>query len=263
MKWFLSWTVPAGLVLAITSAHAQTAAPKQSGHATVTAVSDVDAPYVATPPDRPGYYAPDYDGPRVMPGSEVYAVLRDNGFSPLGIPRQRGFFYTIAAMDRRGNDGRLVIDGRDGRILRFMPAYRSRFDEGYGPRFDDGYGPGPGYGPPPGYGPESVLPPINQSLRGAPRPPSQIPQIASRTPQAPLPKSSPLRAGEAPVAASPKVAMPPAVSQSMAMQAKPAAAPKPAEVAKLPQNTAPAPTDAKAAPSIQPTEAMPKVQGLE
>jgi hypothetical protein len=44
----------------------------------------------------------------------------------------------------------------------------------------------------------------------------------------------------------------------MAMQTKPV------ELSKSPQNTAPAPTDAKpAAAQIQPTQEMPKVQGLE
>ena len=52
-------------------------------------------------------------------------MLRDNGFSPLGIPRLRGFVYTIAVIDRGGEDGRLVIDARNGRIIRFLPAYRT------------------------------------------------------------------------------------------------------------------------------------------
>jgi hypothetical protein len=34
-------------------------------------------------------------------------------------------------------------------------------------------------------------------------------------------------------------------------------------VSKSPQNTAPAPIEAKPAPQIQPTQEMPKVQGLE
>src|SRR5215469_18975814 len=55
----------------------------------------------------PGY------GPPLLPPQEVYAVLRDNGFSPLGVPRQRGLVYFIAAVDRGGNDGRLVIDARN------------------------------------------------------------------------------------------------------------------------------------------------------
>jgi hypothetical protein len=256
MKRFFGWMVPAGVVLAITSAHAQVVAPNESGRSLYTAVSDVGGPYAAMPPEGPGYYAPGYEGPRLMPGTEVYAVVRDNGFSPLGIPRQRGFFYAIAVMDRQGNDGRLVIDGRDGRIVRFVPAYRTgyNYDEGAQP----GFGPRPGYGPAPGYGSVAPLPPMNSALRGAPRPPAPVPQVASRTPQVPLPKSGPPRASEPPVANAPAAAPP---SQSMAMQAKPAAPPKPAEVSKSPQ--APAPTDAKPAPQLQPTEEMPKVQGLE
>ncbi len=52
-------------------------------------------------------------------------MLRDNGFSPLGAPQQRGLFYTIAVLDRGGGEGRLVIDARDGRIVRFVPGYRT------------------------------------------------------------------------------------------------------------------------------------------
>ena len=72
------------------------------------------------PPEAP---APRYGyGPSLLPATEVYTVLRENGFSPLGIPRLRGSVYTIAVIDRRGDDGRLVIDARDGRIVRFLPA---------------------------------------------------------------------------------------------------------------------------------------------
>jgi hypothetical protein len=79
------------------------------------------------PPPRYGYgygYEERSPAPALLPATEVYAVLRDNGFSPLGIPRLRGFVYTISAIDRGGEDGRLVIDARNGRIIRFLPAYR-------------------------------------------------------------------------------------------------------------------------------------------
>ena len=88
-------------------------------------------------------------GRRLLPPPEVYTVVRENGFSPLGIPRQRGYFYTIAVIDRGGDDGRLVIDARDGRIVRFVPAYR------IGNNFDEGM--------PPAYGPSGpVLPPMKR-----------------------------------------------------------------------------------------------------
>ena len=73
------------------------------------------------PPEAP---APRY-GPQLLPPhAKVYTVVRESGFSPLGIPQQRGLVYTIAVIDRGGDDGRLVIDARTGRIVRFMPAYR-------------------------------------------------------------------------------------------------------------------------------------------
>ncbi len=124
----------------------------------------------------------------LLPSTEVYAVLRENGFSPLGIPRLRGSVYTIAVIDRRGEDGRLVIDARDGRILRFMPAR-------------DAYGMAPGYEQPAvaPYRPQSALPPPTMVRSGPPRPPAPIPHVASRT--VPLPKAAPPR--EAPVAAKP------------------------------------------------------------
>lgn len=243
MKLFTGWVMSAGLALAATSANAQMLAPVEVANSLITTVSDVGGAYAEAL--MPG------EGPRLLPGPEVYTVVRENGFSPLGIPQQRGFFYTIAVMDRGGEDGRLVIDARDGRIVRFVPAYRVglNYDEGLQPA----YGPG-------------ALPPVNQA-RGAPRPPASVPHVASRTPSVPLPKAMPLRAGEPPVAArsdaksDAKSDRGPA-PQSMAMQARPAEA-KPAELSKSPQNTAPAPIDAKPAAQIQPTQEMPKMQGLE
>ena len=127
MKFFTG-SLAAGLVLLAGSAQAQV-----PGH--YRAVSDVEAPYAVAPrtvPPPPYEPGPRYGyGPSLLPSTEVYSVLRDNGFSPLGIPRLRGFVYTIAAIDRGGADGRLVIDARNGRILRFMPAYRMGGDNYY------------------------------------------------------------------------------------------------------------------------------------
>ena len=87
-------------------------------------------------------------------------MLRENGFSPLGIPQQRGFVYTIAVIDRSGDDGRLVIDARNGRIVRFVPAYRM------GDNFNEDMTAT--------YGPAGPLPPVSP-VRGPPRPPVSIP----------------------------------------------------------------------------------------
>ena len=245
MKLFTGWVMSAGLVLAATSANAQISAPYDA-RPLYSSVSDVDGPYAAMPREAPGYY-----GPRLLPAPEVYTVLRDNGFSPLGAPQQRGMFYTIAVLARGGGEGRLVIDARDGRIVRFVPGYRT------GGNFNADVA--VGYGPP---GP----PPVS-AVRGPPRPPASVPYVASRTPSVPLPRAMPERSdaaqtvGKAAEPAKEVVKEPAKVEpakpsepapQSVA-QAKPAAVPAPP----------PAVIEAKPALQILPTKEMPKVQGLE
>jgi hypothetical protein len=212
--------------------------PYDVGRLPYAAASDLDGPYVGGPYTRGPYAAPPrempgprYGGPMLLPPQEVYTVVREAGFSPLGIPRLRGFVYAIAVIDRGGNDGRMVIDARDGRILRFVPAYRM------GDNFNEHVN----------YGPAGPLPPVG-TARGA--------RVASHTPPAvPMPKASPLHGGEA----KPQAAMPapePA-QQAAAVQGKPAEAPATRQAA------APAVVEAKPAPQIQPTQEMPKAQGLD
>jgi hypothetical protein len=254
MKFFTGCVAAAALALVANAAEAQVLANGAARGAYV-AVSDIDGPYgpPEVPPSPRYGYGYDYArGPAqaLLPATEVYAVLRENGFSPLGIPRLRGAVYTIAVIDRRGDDGRLVIDARDGRILRFMPAAGA-------------YGMAPAYeeravAP---YGPQSALPPPTAVRGGPPRPPASIPHVASRT--TPLPKSAPPR-GEAPVAAtrpaeqSTQQAQPPQAQpaqQTVAVQAKPAEA--------SPQAAAPTVGQAKPAPTVLPTQEMPAAQGLD
>ena len=96
--------------------------------------SGYDGPY-ADRPYRPGPYGqgsyaaipPSYGRPApdarpMLPPSQVIAVLRSSGYSPLGRITQRGWIYTVAALDPNGDDGRLIIDARTGRIMRFVPA---------------------------------------------------------------------------------------------------------------------------------------------
>jgi hypothetical protein len=257
MKFFTGCVAAATLALAASAAQAQVPA-KGSGGGGYVAVSDFDGPYAppeaaAPPPPRygSGYgYEERGPAPALLPATEVYAVLRDNGFSPLGIPRLRGGVYTIAVIDRRGDDGRLVIDARDGRIIRFLPAAEA-------------YGMAPAYegrtvAP---FGPQTALPPPTMVRSGPPRPPAAIPHVASRA--VPLPKAAPRRS-ETPVAAA-KPAEPvtqqqapvpqaPA-QQTAAVQAKPIEAAPPA--------AAPTVGQAKPAPAILPTQDMPAAQGLD
>jgi len=229
MKLFTGWVLSAGLVLTAAAANAQVLAPYEIGRSPYAVVSDIQGPHAAMPPPVPRY------GPTLLPPQEVYTVVRDSGFSPLGIPRQRGLVYTIAVIDRGGDDGRLVIDARTGRIVRFLPAYRR------GDNFSDDVT--ASYGP--------VGPPVRLG-RGGPRPPGSIPRVASRTPAVPMPKASPPHADEVkPLAARPAVEP---AQQSAAVQAKPADAPT--------TPAAPAAVEAKP-PQILPTQEMPKAQGLD
>ena len=240
MKFFTGCVAAAALALVANAAEAQVLLNGTARGAYI-AVSDFDGPYeppeAAPPPPRYGY-GYEERGPALLPATEVYAVLRDNGFSPLGIPRLRGAVYTIAVIDRRGDDGRLVIDARDGRILRFMPNA-------------DAYGMAPAYEEPSvaPYRPQSALPPPTMVRGGPPRPPAPIPHVASRT--VPLPKPAPQRA-ETPVAAAKPAEQAPQAQpgqQTAAVQAKPAEAPTVGQ--------------AKPAPTILPTQEMPAAQGLD
>jgi hypothetical protein len=218
MKLFTG-CLAAGLVLFAAGAQAQMLAP----------VSDFGGPYAAVP-DGPG--APYGYGPRLLPPEEVYTVVRENGFSPLGIPRQRGFVYAIEVIDRSGESGRLIVDARDGRIIRFRPGYT------LGNNFSGE--------PAVIHGQTGPLPP-STPVKGEPRPPRSIPHVAKLT--VPVPKASPL-------AAKPE-AQPQPQPQSAATQSKPAEAPA----------APPAVTTGMAAPKpvaeIAPTKDLPKVQGLE
>ena len=83
MKLFTGWVVSAGLVFTAATAHAQeVAAPYGTNGSPYVAVSDFGGPYAAMPPEAaaPGYGY----GPTLLPPREVYTVLRENGFSPLG-----------------------------------------------------------------------------------------------------------------------------------------------------------------------------------
>ena len=168
--------------------------------------------------DEPGY------APPMLPPAAVYGILRERGYSPLGSPQQRGFVYTISVISPEGDDGRLVVDARSGRILRFLPAYRM------GDRMNNEITVS--------YGPAGGPPPI-ATLGGVPRPPAALPKLASRPPAVPLPKPMPARAAAKPV-------------EAQAAIQQPAAAPVP---------EAPPPVIEAKPPA--PAQEMPPAQGLE
>ncbi|MEO6380418.1 MAG: hypothetical protein ABIO35_00020 [Nitrobacter sp.] len=234
MKLFTGWLImPAVAAIAATGAQAQALAPYEIDQPAIV-ISDLPGPYAAR---RPG---PVDDGPRLLPMTEVYTVVREGGFSPRGAPRQRGFVYTIAVISPDGDDGRLMIDARDGRILHFMPAVW-RQDNRHDLTTT--------------YEPAGALPRVMEVRHGPPRPPASIPRrYANRSLSAvPLPKPAP-HAVVAPklMAAKPKPAALP--QQAAAVQEKPADT--------KPVAAAATPVEAKPSASIEPTQTMPPVQGL-
>src|SRR5258705_4499317 len=188
-------SLAAGLVLLAGGAQAQWPGPYENGRPRYTAASDFGAPDAVAPQAVPGpQYAPGprygySPGPGLLPSTEVYSVLRDNGFSPLGIPRLRGCVYTIAVTDRGGADGRLIIDARNGRIIRFLPAYRT--DDNFDQEQSALRGPFMAQ-PPQTQAPQAQSP---DQVQAAPRP-SRPAHVASRV--VPMPKASPIAAKPAP-----------------------------------------------------------------
>jgi len=291
MKFSTGWAASALLIIAAAAAHAEPADPARAARSPYLPASDFEAPYselppsppapVPAPPPRYGYgpgpdygyrengyppperpyrpdayrpdgYRPDYGyAPAYLPPNEVYAILRDNGFSALGAPRQRGNVYVISVLDRDGEDGRLLIDARSGRILRFVPAFQSGSDYYEHMRYQPGIqAPGGGSAvlPPP-----TVIKADPRLLQAVPAEPA-TPRMANR--------AMPAAPRIAPPSAAP--AMP--SQQTAAVQSRPAET-KPVATGSTPQVAAtvapPQPAAQKPAPQILPTEAMPPVQGME
>lgn len=282
MKLFIGWVATAS-VLVTGAAEAQVPAPYRLGMGAAVTVSDVGGPYAALPPDLPpGYgqsrYAPAPYTLSVLPPREIFAIARETGFEPLGVPQQRGLVYTLSAINVDGEDGRLVIDARTGRILRFMPAYRLRDRMGEETVVT--------------YGPAAAMPELPQYRRPQPGVPSRegavlreaAPRVASRTPAAvPLPKKSPAKAVATPAKpvtpAVPVAVTPPVAAPAAPVEQQAVVAPKPDEVRVIPMTaTPPAATETPAAPTVaapateakpatppaaEVTPAAPPVQGVE
>jgi hypothetical protein len=218
--------------------------------------------YAAIP--SAGYGRPALDARPVIPPPQIVAILRSTGYSPLGQMTQRGWIYTVAALDPGGDDGRLIIDARTGRIMRFIPAME--VDARLSDRMAMVYGPP---GPPPvtaiGYENRrgSLL-----DLRRLPRPPAAVPRTAKRSvPNGANKPAAASPAQQAAVPAQPSAAAPSAVSAAPAKPApaqttaenKPAATTVGAAKPSAPQSSTPAPAPLH----LWPTQAMPDVQTLE
>ncbi len=99
MKLFTGWVLSAGLVLTAAAANAQGSRRSRRPLASYGRYPTSAGPMRRCRRTRrcrrlwsklrPNY-GPNY-GPRLLPPQEVYSVVREGGFSPLGVPRLRGY----------------------------------------------------------------------------------------------------------------------------------------------------------------------------
>lgn len=175
MMKIVGWMISAaGLAAVATGAHAGMLPSPQAAPPAVIKVSDFGGPDVVVEPPLARRYAPGAYVAALLPPDEIAAIVRDQGFAPLGYPRPRGAYYTFGAVDPNGDDGRLIVDGRSGRIVRFVPADQiGAIDEE----------------------PEAIYDSARRAPAyiggGPPRPPRSIPHVVHRSTATPLPRPAP------------------------------------------------------------------------
>jgi hypothetical protein len=198
------------------------------------------------PPAYPGAVYPEARGPGVPP-YEVVAIVRSTGLEPLTRPVRNGTAYALRALDPAGQEVRVVVDARNGRIARVVPVPGARHvDPRYG-EFPPPYGRAAGRLVPDGYGPGARVAALPPGAEGTP-PSAHAPAIgsaprpAAQSAPPPLPRPRPKAASAdssaaAPTAAPAPHAMPPAAAEA------PAAPPAPIAAKPASEGAAPAATD--------------------
>jgi hypothetical protein len=197
---------------------------------------------------------PVYRGFAALPPYEIMAIVRDEGFDPLGRPVRRGPVYWVRALTPAGQQVRVVVNARMGRIIAVTPAdmrYAAPMlpppyarppravatpPRGADPRmiapdefdeFDDGLRPGR-YSSPPAPGrigaPEPSVQPRISNTPSKPPLPRPRPKLAAADPSAPPPTDR-RAVNVKPPAAPGASAAKPAASPADAAQAKPSATP--------------------------------------
>jgi hypothetical protein len=95
------------------------------------------------PPLHPG------DAPG-MPPHEILTIVRSTGMEPVSRPIRQGPVYVLRALDPAGEEVRVIVDARRGRIVKVAPVMMPRYavmPPPYGrpprpiPMVPDGYGP--------------------------------------------------------------------------------------------------------------------------
>jgi len=80
------------------------------------------------PPPYPGTVYPAYPGEgMILPPYEVAAIVRSTGLEPIGRPVRQGQAYAVRAIDEAGEEVRVIVDARLGRIVKVIPLMEPRY----------------------------------------------------------------------------------------------------------------------------------------
>jgi hypothetical protein len=64
---------------------------------------------------------PFYFGFAALPPHQIVAIVRSTGLDPLSRPARQGPVYVLRAADRAGQEVRVIVDARMGRIIKVVP----------------------------------------------------------------------------------------------------------------------------------------------
>jgi hypothetical protein len=78
----------------------------------------------AVPPPYPGTI---YPGDGALPPYEIVAIVSSTGLEPLGRPIRQGPAYAVRAVDAAGEEVRVIVDARLGRIVKVVPLMEPRY----------------------------------------------------------------------------------------------------------------------------------------
>jgi len=113
----------------------------------------------------------------IVPSYEVFTIIRSAGLRPVGRPHYRGRSYVLRAVDRRGEEVRVVVDAYEARVVSVTPIDRPPGYDYPPPYRRHEFGPPPAPGPrvieaEPRYVPPASVPRpgISDPRYGAPRP---------------------------------------------------------------------------------------------
>ena len=63
----------------------------------------------------------------ILPPYEVAAIVRSTGPEPLGRPVRQGQAYAVRAVDEAGEEVRVIVDARLGRVVKVIPLMEPRY----------------------------------------------------------------------------------------------------------------------------------------